>query len=260
MEYITFFPETFAAVKRYSPADRALLYEAMGEYAFSGAEPDWPDDDIKWFVWDSLKQRVDTAREASERKREYGRMGGRPKASESTDNQTKADESRAKQTKADESRRKLAKADESKKSSEAEADTEADTEAETERDNVRAREDAFDRFWSAYPRHTAKQTALAAFKKLHPDEALMQTILTAIERQKASPQWTKDGGQFVPHPATWLNQRRWEDEPPKATSNSGRVMPAQQYSQRDYSGADDALPDWVIQKGREMGILGGGTG
>jgi hypothetical protein len=28
-----------------------------------------------------------------------------------------------------------------------------------------------------------------------------------------SAEWTKDGGQFIPHPATWLNQKRWEDEP-----------------------------------------------
>lgn len=127
----------------------------------------------------------------------------------------------------------------------------------------RAREDTetderFERFWTAYPRHTAKQTAQTAFKKIAPTEELLQTMLTAIEKQKGSHQWSDP--QFIPHPATWLNQRRWEDETPKATSNSGRVMPAQQYSQRDYSGADDGIPDWVIQKGREMGILGGESG
>lgn len=126
---------------------------------------------------------------------------------------------------------------------------------------ARAREtlDDFNRFWAAYPRHTAKADALREWQKLRPDKELQAVILNAIEQQKASPQW-QDGERFVPHPRTWLHQRRWEDEPPKATSNSGRVMPAQQYSQRDYSGMDDALPDWVIQKGREMGILGGGTG
>ena len=74
--------------------------------------------------------------------------------------------------------------------------------------------DGFDLFWSAYPRHTAKDAARKAFDKLNPSAELMTTILDAISRQKTSVQWTKDGGQFIPHPATWLNQHRWEDELP----------------------------------------------
>lgn len=136
-------------------------------------------------------------------------------------------------------------------------ESESESESKSESERTRAREDAFGRFWAAYPRHTAKQTAEAAFRKLNPDERLLQIILTAIEKQKASPQWTRDGGQYIPHPATWLNQRRWEDETPKVST--GRVVPAQQYSQREYH-EEEGLPDWVYAKGREMGILGGGTG
>ncbi len=40
----------------------------------------------------------------------------------------------------------------------------------------------------------------------------MNTILNSLEQQKHSVQWTKDGGQYIPYPATWLNGRRWEDE------------------------------------------------
>lgn len=69
----------------------------------------------------------------------------------------------------------------------------------------------FDRFWEAYPRKTAKAEAAKAFARLKPDSVLLQAMLDAIQRQAKSPQWTKDGGQFIPHPATWLNQRRWED-------------------------------------------------
>lgn len=70
----------------------------------------------------------------------------------------------------------------------------------------------FDRFWDAYPRKTAKAPARKAFDRLKPDGVLLETMLHAIEAHKASEQWTRDGGQFIPHPATWLNQRRWEDE------------------------------------------------
>lgn len=37
-------------------------------------------------------------------------------------------------------------------------------------------------------------------------------MLNAIETAKQSRQWNKDNGQYIPNPATWLNQKRWEDE------------------------------------------------
>lgn len=70
----------------------------------------------------------------------------------------------------------------------------------------------FDSFWRAYPRKVAKQDAAKAFAKLAPNAELMKLILAAIAVQSASEAWTKDGGKFVPHPATWLNGKRWADE------------------------------------------------
>lgn len=69
--------------------------------------------------------------------------------------------------------------------------------------------DLFYRFWEVYPRKESKQAALKAWKKLSPDEDLFKKILDSIAIQKNGKQWM-DG--FVPHPSTWLNQRRWEDE------------------------------------------------
>lgn len=70
----------------------------------------------------------------------------------------------------------------------------------------------FQAFWSAYPRKAAKANALKAFEKLNPDGDLMKMMIGALSRWSKSEQWTKDAGQFVPHAATWLNGRRWEDE------------------------------------------------
>ena len=70
----------------------------------------------------------------------------------------------------------------------------------------------FAEFWAAYPNKVGKAEAQKVWDKLSPDDALCDTILSAVEAQKRSPQWTKDGGQYIPHPRTWLNQRRWEDE------------------------------------------------
>jgi hypothetical protein len=38
-------------------------------------------------------------------------------------------------------------------------------------------------------------------------------ILAAVERQKQSREWLKDQGEYIPHPPTWLNGRRWDDDP-----------------------------------------------
>ena len=61
----------------------------------------------------------------------------------------------------------------------------------------------------------SKADARKAFAKLNPDAALVKDMLRALDWQKRLPEWTKDGEQFIPYPATWLNGRRWEDEQPK---------------------------------------------
>ncbi|QNB46839.1 hypothetical protein BR63_11275 [Thermanaerosceptrum fracticalcis] len=73
-------------------------------------------------------------------------------------------------------------------------------------------ESLFDQFWQAYPKKKAKGQAERAWAKLQPDEQLVETMLTAIERAKKSEEWRKENGRYIPYPATWLNGKRWEDE------------------------------------------------
>lgn len=73
-------------------------------------------------------------------------------------------------------------------------------------------DDGFESFWKEYPRKIGKGAAEKAWKKIKPSKETVEAILTAVSVQKKSDQWQKDGGQFIPHPATWLNQKRWEDE------------------------------------------------
>jgi len=82
---------------------------------------------------------------------------------------------------------------------------------------------AFERFWKAYPRKVAKPAALKAWGKAKPDDLLTERIIRAVQAQSTCEQWTKDGGAFIPHPATWLNNRRWEDDlgAPGARGESG---------------------------------------
>lgn len=69
----------------------------------------------------------------------------------------------------------------------------------------------FEQFWKAYPRKQGKGAAEKAFAKAKLN-GHFDSMLTALEVHKRSEQWQRDGGQFIPNPATWLNQRRWEDE------------------------------------------------
>lgn len=73
-------------------------------------------------------------------------------------------------------------------------------------------EERFADFWAAYPRKSGKGAAQKAWAKLKPSKELFETIMTQVAFAKQCEQWQKDGGQYIPNPATWLNQRRWEDE------------------------------------------------
>jgi hypothetical protein len=79
-------------------------------------------------------------------------------------------------------------------------------------------------FWQAYPKKTGKGAAEKSFSRQKVDDTLLDIILKAIEIQKQSEQWQKNGGQFIPNPATWLNQKRWEDETPPPSNTTGNIF------------------------------------
>ena len=70
----------------------------------------------------------------------------------------------------------------------------------------------FMEFWKAYPKKTGKLAAMRAWKKIKQPATVLPQFLAALEKQKESDQWTRDHGQYIPNPATWLNQGRWDDE------------------------------------------------
>ena len=72
----------------------------------------------------------------------------------------------------------------------------------------------FDMFWSAYPKKVSKGQAEKTFAKISPDDAMLAEIIAAIDRARRTPQWVKNGGEFIPHASTWLNAKGWEDALP----------------------------------------------
>ena len=93
--------------------------------------------------------------------------------------------------------------------SEEEEEEETETKSEAKSNPNTSRASAFDAFWKAYPKKTGKEAAKKSFARAKAD---IGTMLSALEVQKQSEQWTKNNGQFIPNPTTWLNQGRWEDE------------------------------------------------
>jgi hypothetical protein len=72
-------------------------------------------------------------------------------------------------------------------------------------------------FWDAYPRKAGKPEALKAWRRVGSPAALA-AIQAALAWQRRDPEWLREAGRFIPHPTTYLNQRRWEDEPPARAS------------------------------------------
>lgn len=87
--------------------------------------------------------------------------------------------------------------------------------------------DVFLSFYNDYPKKIAKPAAYKAWQKINPDSSLVVLIMGGLSKWKVSPDWLKDNGQYVPHPATWLNQRRWEDDVPAP------IMSASQEADRE---------------------------
>ena len=84
----------------------------------------------------------------------------------------------------------------------------------------------FERFWEAYPRKVGKAAAEKSFAKCvgkdrETQQAILDQMLKALEWQKRTDQWQE--AEFIPHPATWLNQQRWKDEPVLSTEEAAEI-------------------------------------
>lgn len=81
----------------------------------------------------------------------------------------------------------------------------------------------FEEFWQSYPHKVGKKAALSAWKRLKPNAALRTKIMESLETQKASDQWRRENGRYIPNPSTWLNQGRWDDQldPPNTRTEGG---------------------------------------
>lgn len=68
----------------------------------------------------------------------------------------------------------------------------------------------FEEFWKEYPKKVGKGAAWSAWKKAKPPA--LADLLATLTGQRGGDQWRREQGRFIPNPATWINQRRWDDE------------------------------------------------
>lgn len=118
--------------------------------------------------------------------------------------------------------------------------------------------DGFDEFWTAYPKKVAKAEAEKSWMK-HACCRSVDAIMKAVEAAKRSAGWIKDKGEFIPHPTTWLNQKRWQDEllssarPPTSTQadpDAWREFLSQCAPPMEYRKHDQA-PQWLREEFKE---------
>lgn len=109
-------------------------------------------------------------------------------------------------------------------------------------------EDGFERFWQPYPRKTDRKKAKVAFDRLRrADRVALEVVIAGVHRMAASG-LTGDEARFAPHPTTFLNNDRWEDEwPPKG---GRRQQPAPRGATQDFWARDAIEGNEQLNGGR----------
>jgi hypothetical protein len=78
-------------------------------------------------------------------------------------------------------------------------------------DGERDIDEGFRAFWEKYPKKRSRREARHAWLRLRPDAVLLGRILAAIDAQKRTAEWQREGGRFIPRPHIWLAEERWLD-------------------------------------------------
>lgn len=112
----------------------------------------------------------------------------------------------------------------------------------------------FERWWLLYPRRTAKAAAYKSWKRQRLDSEVDQVIKTT-EAYKTTEQWTRDKGQFVPHPTTFLNQGRWEDEVEVEGGIDHRIKGSTPDYYHFYKERGMPVPPNIMAEARAQGVV-----
>lgn len=212
-ESFVFYKSFFEAIEMVSEESQLDIYKAICNYCFNGEEPNGIDSVAK-AMFILIKPNLDSANKRYRASVENGKKGGRPKGNDNTKKQpnhnptiTQQEPNHNLNDNVDVDYNDNYNDNDNKDYNDEDNNIVCNN---TSSNNIYIT--MFNEFWEAYPRKVNKQKALSTFMKLKPTEELFAKIMWALQNQKQSSQWQKDNGQFIPHPSTWLNGSRWEDE------------------------------------------------
>lgn len=200
------------AARMLSDADRLAYYDALFDYGFDGIEPEL--DGIPAAMFLLTKPNLDK----SISKSEAGAIGGasKPEAKrKQTLSKTEANGNECASNKRIENR---------------EERIESIPPIPPTRGRKKTTQELpdadFDAFWDLYPKKKSKGEAKKAWAQLKPSREIISAIMAKLPLLAASHDWTKEGGQYVPNPATWLRAEGWEDEVKDAPRKDSFPTPA----------------------------------
>lgn len=201
-QQFTFFASFRDALRRIrKKQDRCDAYDVIVEYALTGIEPDMDSiSDAAAMAFILVKPTLDSSRRKAE-----NRIKSRTNEEQTDNKPTSNDEGGGERVRERGGERDRVR-DRVRVRERMLKDT---SEEKTASKKTKPKDIAFDRFWEVYPKKVGKGDARRAFDKVKVD---VEDLIAAVERQKGSDQWTRDGGRYIPNPSTWLNQGRWEDE------------------------------------------------
>lgn len=221
LSYVKLFADTSGAVDLLSDAEAGRLFKAI-LHGIAGEVDELPGQEK--LVYAMLKAQferdADAYEQYSEKQRENGKKGGRPKKpsgfSENPKNPTVFSETQKSQDK----------------------DYNKDKDEEKDKDSLLCAR--FDDFWAVYPNKVKKKDAMTAWRTGKCDKVADRII--ADVKLRCDTEWNGQEMHYVPHPTTYLHQHRWEDETPPqerrektALDRNPKANPALNYDQREYS-------------------------
>lgn len=102
---------------------------------------------------------------------------------------------------------------------------------------------SFEDWWAAYPRKEGKKAALRAYRAAVKAGADPDVLLEALKRRVAFWRRERIESRFIPLPATWLNQGRWEDVVPGSEPVVRKDFEPLPVPPRLCKGCEQPLPD-----------------
>ena len=203
--------------------DAGQMIKAIVRYAFTDRDTNFENDDIQ-YAFETIKQVLNADRDKYNKQCERMEEARKQKSALKSDKKSTL--------------KSILKSElKSTQTSMGDTDTDTDTDNDIDNDNDIEKDNGyptdtkksisserFERFWSSYPKKVGKKAALSAWNRAKITDSIFQKIINTLERQKTSDQWTKNNGQFIPNPATWINQGRWDDEVVEVQSTSDYLM------------------------------------